>query len=148
MLASQLDPTYFMNTTNTNTENAVASENCDKVSRDQLLTELAKIPAERSAWRRAVMTYAEELADGLENAVAPAQLKIELLNGACDWREYSYGGCSLIYDSDIAERVCSPSELKRTRNGELQPNSRETWLDCQARALRQAASILVRIATC
>lgn len=139
--------THFMQNTNT-IENAVAGENCDqKVTREQLLTQLAKIPAKRSTWKRAVMTYAEELADGMENAVAPDQLKTELLNGARDWQQYSDGGCSLIYDYDIAERLCSPSELKRKRNGELQPNSRETWLDCQARALRQAASILVRIAT-
>ena len=41
--------------------------------------------------------------------------KKDLLNGASDWNQYSWGGCSLIYNSDIAERVCSPSKLKRQR---------------------------------
>ena len=67
-----------------------------------------------------------------------------LLNGADDWRQYSEGGCALVYDSDIAERVCSPSELKRCKGGERQPNASETWLECQARALGQAASLVRR----
>ena len=29
------------------------------------------------------------------------------------WQEYSDDGCSLIYDGDIAARVCTPSEYKR-----------------------------------
>lgn len=61
-----------------------------------------------------------------------------LPNGAADWSQYSYGGCALIYDGEIAETVCTPSELRCKRGGELQPNSRETWLDVQARALSQA----------
>lgn len=47
---------------------------------------------------------------------------------------------TLIYNSDIAARLCCPSELKRTRNGDRRPNSREEWLDTQARALFQAAN--------
>lgn len=69
-----------------------------------------------------------------------------LKNGASDWDQYSWGGSSLIYNSDIAERLCCPSELKKTRNGERRPNSREEWLDTQARALRQAAGRLTRAA--
>ena len=49
-----------------------------------------------------------------------------------------YGACSLIYDEDIAKRLCTPSELKRTNNGDRNPSSRETWLDMQARALSVA----------
>lgn len=33
--------------------------------------------------------------------------------GARNWQECSAGGCALIYDSDIAERLCSQSELKK-----------------------------------
>lgn len=62
-----------------------------------------------------------------------------MLNGADSWIQYSWGGCSLIYDGDIAERLCSPSELKKTRNGERKPNGNEEWLDTQARALYQAS---------
>ena len=66
------------------------------------------------------------------------ELKEWLLNGAMDWEDYSYGGCSLIYDSQIAERLCTPSELKKKDGGRLEPNSQESWLDVQTRALRQA----------
>lgn len=92
----------------------------------------------RSAWSKAVQQYALEILESLEGEYTEAAL----LNGAENWKAYSYGGCALIYDADIAERVCSPSELKRTRGGERQPNSRETWLDCQARALFQAARLI------
>jgi len=69
-----------------------------------------------------------------------------LLNGADNWTQYSEGGCALIYDGDIAERTCSPSALKRTRNGERNPNRNETWLDVQTRALNQACSRILKAA--
>ena len=111
----------------------------------------------RSAWGRGVKEYAEGLAEELEEAMRGgyytedkltdrAALKEQLLNGAEDWSQYSWGGSAWIYDGDIAERLCSPSELKRTRNGERRPNSREEWLDVQARALTQAASMILRLA--
>lgn len=102
-----------------------------------------------SAWDRGVLAYADELLDNLEEAIeggyfyqddleAPKILEKGLLNGADDWSQYSWGGCSLCYDSDIAERLCTPSELKRKRDGDLRPNRSEEWLDVQARALFQA----------
>lgn len=106
---------------------------------------------DRSAWDKGVTVYAlellEQLADAarggyidVANLMAPCMLRKALLNGADDWSTYSWGGCSLIYNSDIAERLCCPSDLKRTRNGARRPNSREEWLDTQARALYQAAN--------
>ena len=111
----------------------------------------------RSAWDKGKKAYALELLESLEEGInggyidpadleSPALLKKALLNGAADWRQYSSGGCSLIYDGDIAERLCSPSEYKRKRGGELQPNSRESWLDVQARALFQAAACIINAA--
>jgi hypothetical protein len=94
----------------------------------------------RGTWGRAVKTYALELLDGLDDEYHA----VALLNGAENWRAYSFGGCSLIYDAEIAERVCSPSELRRKRGGELAPNPSESWLDCQARALSQAACLIAR----
>jgi hypothetical protein len=104
----------------------------------------------RSAWERGVKVYALELLDDLQDGGqddyhnSPADKKA-LLNGASDWNQYSWGGCSLIYDEDIAQRLCTSSELKRTRNGERRPNGREEWLDCQARALYQAANLISHI---
>lgn len=111
----------------------------------------------RSAWRRGVKAYALDLVDSIEEAADGGALNLTgpeslerinsvMLNGARDWSDYSYGGCSFVYDQDIASRLCTPSELKRTRNGERNPNSRETWLDVQARALYQAARLVKRAA--
>jgi len=102
-----------------------------------------------SAWARGVKEYAMELLEEMDGDMefygSPADKKA-LLNGASDWNQYSWGGCSFIYDSDIAERLSTPSELKRTRNGERRPNAREEWLDIQARALYQAEWMILRIA--
>lgn len=108
---------------------------------------------DRSAWNKGVTAYAIELLEGLEVAdgeelVKRGNISREiLLNGASDWSQYSYGGGSLIYDCDIAERLCTPSELKKTRNGERRPNAGEEWLDVQARALFQACNRILRSIT-
>jgi hypothetical protein len=103
----------------------------------------------RSAWDKAVNEYAIELLEQLDNDYdfvgSPADKK-SLLNGADNWSQFSYGGCSLIYNGDIAERVCSPSEFKKSKEGERNPNSREEWLDVQTRALTQASNRIVKIA--
>lgn len=103
---------------------------------------------DRSAWGRGVTAYALELMEQMEesaryNGYNPAnrsQCREFMLNGAQDWQQASWGGCFLCYDGQIAERLCNPSELKRTRHGERRPNSREEWLDTQARALGQACA--------
>lgn len=103
-----------------------------------------------SAFDRGITQYALELLDNFEETVKCSHIdetsinRDILLNGAHDWTEYSYGGCSLIFDSDIAERLCTPSELKKKKGGELQPNSYESWLDVQARALNQACERLLK----
>lgn len=108
----------------------------------------------RGTWDNAVNAYAIELTESLDNwdkqPENVAELREMMLNGADDWKAYSWGGSSLIYNQDIAKRLCSPSELKRVtnKNGLREfPNSREHWLDVQARALYQAANIVERIAT-
>lgn len=108
---------------------------------------------DRSAWDRGVNAYALELVGDLRERAAYEGRNPEpgkecrewMLNGAQDWAQYSWGGSSLIYDADIAERLCCPSELKRNRHGERRPNSREEWLDVQARALYQACNRLCRL---
>lgn len=103
----------------------------------------------RSAWERGVKNYALDLVSGLidehnDDYIMDNKtiLKKELLNGARDWHEYSWGGLSKIYDCDIAKMLCSPSELKRKDNGRLRPNKKEEWLDTQARALFQAEMLI------
>lgn len=100
---------------------------------------------DRSAWNKAVTLYALDLLDDVQEGadnmerlpLDGAELERWALNGASCWEQYSNGGCSICYDADIASRVCTPSELKRTNGGMNNPNSRETWLDVQARALYQ-----------
>ena len=105
----------------------------------------------RSAWNNGVKMYAIELLDDAasnrecDEFVSLQELKEAILNGASDWMQYSEGGCSLIYNSDIAERLCNPSELKRTKNGLNDPNSRENWVQVQARALFQAWELIKRV---
>ena len=96
----------------------------------------------KSAWAKGVKEYALELIEGAEIELTRDNARTVLLNGAENWREYSWGGCSLIYDLDIAERLCTPSELKKKKGGELKPNQQEEWLDVQARALRQAFLVI------
>ena len=134
---------------------ALAKEIRRKSMENVYTNELRKLVAEfpnRSAWKRGVKEYTDELLDNLEENAQyyerlprnEKELKEWLLNGAMDWEDYSYGGCSLIYDGDIAERLCTPSELKKKDGGRLAPNSQESWLDVQTRALRQA-SIRIKI---
>lgn len=100
----------------------------------------------RSAWDRGVRIYALEIVDGIEECATwegeePANEKELLryaLNGAMDWTQYSEGGCTLVYNRQIAERLCTPSELRKTQNGMKDPNPRESWIDVQTRALYQA----------
>lgn len=123
----------------------------------------------RSRWDRAVIEDAEEMiAEVIDNLrdtpeEAPRDLTAltaELLNVSIrtlqSWgrdngnggikdlyrcaHESSWGGSHLCYDSDIARHYCTPSELRRTRDGELRPNAHEEWLDVQARAIYQALS--------
>lgn len=104
---------------------------------------------DRSAWGRGVNGYAVDMLQQIAgyynggyisagDLATWATAEAVALNGARDWDEYSWGGSALVYDGDIAAALCTPSELKKTRNGERRPNSREEWLDVQARALHQA----------
>lgn len=104
----------------------------------------------RSAWSKGVNDYAIDLLINLiecpeiVESGKYADIEKALLNGADDWDVYSWGGCALIYNDDIAKLLCTPSEYRKTRGGERRPNHNEEWLDVQARALRQAASRVYR----
>ena len=118
------------------------------------LIELLSSRKDRSAWDKGVTLYALELVESLDDETMeqairtiitrysiPAITSFDrlMMNGASSWSEYSWGGCSLIYNADIAERLCTPTELKRTHDGTRRPNKSEDWLDVQARALFQAS---------
>ena len=116
------------------------------VTKQQLLEAVSAHKAGRSAWARGVKAYALELVENLDDSADlcnEVMLQKALLNGADNWQQYSVGGCALVYDADIAERLCPPSELRRNKWGMRAPNGRETWLDCQSRALWQAHRLIV-----
>lgn len=104
----------------------------------------------RTAWDKGVKEIAEGLLDKYEeivrywegsDPVPPLTEKI-VLNAANSWKQYCYGGCAMIYDREIAETLCTPSELRRTDHGRKAPNSRETWMDVQVRAHVQAWALI------
>lgn len=135
-----------------NPDNTPATMNANETISAAIIAEL-NTRKDRSAWDKGVTEYATELAESLDNwdkqPESVAELNEMMLNGADDWKAYSYGGSALIYNQDIAERLCSPSELKRVTNKSGlrdYPNSREHWLDVQARALYQAANRVAAIA--
>ena len=117
-----------------------------KMTKIELIKAIKESKA-RSAWAKGVKLYALNLVEKrYQNDTDIVKVNMAVyLNGAETWKEYSYGGCALIYDYDIAERLCTPSELKKTDFGRKQPNGSVTWLDVQARALKQAHSLIAEL---
>ena len=99
-----------------------------------------------SAYKRGIKKYTDELLDNLEEKAQyyerlprnEKELKEWLLNGATDCKDYSYTYCSLKYDSQIAERLCTPSEFKRKDGGRIAPSRHDNWFNEQAKALNYA----------
>ena len=67
---------------------------------------------QRSAWDKGVTQYALEMVGQLGEQInggyfeeldltESKKVRAALLNGAANWSQYSWGGCSLIYDGDI-----------------------------------------------
>lgn len=104
----------------------------------------------RSAWSKGVQAYALDILANFEewrkwneeNGESVPELdERTALNGASDWSAWAYGGCGLVYDCAIAERLCTPSEILRLqyKTGAMkQPAPCTNWLDIEARAARQA----------
>lgn len=118
------------------------------MTKNELLNKLEKLTP-RSAWSSAVVSDSLDLVENLNCSEIPnnwKDLKKLLLNGAADWSAYSYGGCALVYNGDIAEHYCTPSEVRRVtrKDGTISEfaNKTENWLDVQARALWQAARLI------
>lgn len=110
---------------------------------NKVLTEVRK-ENPRSAWGKGVKKYAIGVLEGVKEwrggdyNLTLTNYKKEILMGAPNWKEYSWGGSAYVYDEQIAKVLSTKTELKKTKNGQLRPNAREEWLDVQARALYQA----------
>ena len=119
------------------------------MKKQEILNKLEKLTPRR-AWNQAVLSDAVDLVQNLNCSELPNSweaLRALLLNGARNWQEYSYGGCALVYDEDIARHYCTNAELRKVTRADGtisdRANAAETWLDVQARALSQSA-ILIR----
>ena len=75
----------------------------------------------RSAWSKGVKEYAYMLLDNIfndsdyESIINFKSLHKALLNGAPNWKRFSYGCCALVTNEDIAKTLCNPSELKNVK---------------------------------
>ena len=94
----------------------------------------------RSAWARGVQQTAVDMLDGTDK-IDLASAK-DVLNGADSPEQWAYDANGLIYDADIAALLCTPSEWRRTKGGQCQPNSCESWLDVYSRAAYQAYELI------
>ena len=98
---------------------------------------------------KGVLEYALELVKNVAENYKNKNLERKerrkaLLNWAENWEQYSRWWLALIYDQDIAYKLSTESELKRTKYWNNKPNKREKRLDTQARALYQAEQLIVR----
>ena len=99
-----------------------------------------------SAYKRGIKKYTDGLLDNLEEMARiykrlpkdENELEEWILKGARNWEEYSYGGRSLKYNRQIAERLCTPSEFKRKDGGRIAPSRHDNWFNEQAKALNYA----------
>ena len=71
----------------------------------------------RSTEDRAVLAYMAELVDTMRNhsaeVVTAQDVERICLNGANNWQHYSFSGCSLCYNDQIAELILPPSRRNR-----------------------------------
>lgn len=84
---------------------------------------------DRSTWDKAITQYALEMLLDLDwyecnendfdiGSLYRNELEAYCLNGAMNWREYSFGGCALCYNYDIKERLYPPSLRDKYVSGE------------------------------
>ena len=106
----------------------------------------------RSAWARGVNNIAlkivSEILEEYEGNEEPHFYRVDDFSKhfyGVSLREAVDGGCFLVYDCHIAENFCTPSELKRTKDGERNLNSRETWLDVMYHGAYQAIRHIITL---
>lgn len=101
----------------------------------------------RQGWQTGVKQCAFEILGHFDEEETFPHTKLEkkLLNGADSWEQYSYGGCALIYDYDIAKIFCTEKGFERCDHGAKKIGTKENWLDVQARGLREASRLIKSI---
>lgn len=100
----------------------------------------------KSAWDKGVYDYAFDILDPLDDELEDVSAE-RLMNGANSWLQYSRGGCALVWQGDIAKRMCTPSEYKKYLNAGEKSKLSDSgyWLDnVQCRALFQAMAKIRR----
>lgn len=114
-----------------------------------LRTYISDTERKRGQWNKATAYYADLLLDSYieickwyadRNEVIPALSLDIVLSGTSGWRQYSYGGCALVYDGDIAKVVFTPAQFAKWEQG--RKVTAEPLLDIQARALAAGWRVL------
>lgn len=105
----------------------------------------------RSAWARGVNNIAMKIVHEILEKYADEEPHFNRVDDFSKHfynvllRKAVYGGCFYYCDYDIAENFCTSSELKRVKNGERNPNSRESWLDVMYRGTYQAIRHIISL---
>ena len=107
-------------------------------NKKEMMKKILESPAQ-TKWEKGVKQYALELATEAEEKeyLSEEEFGKALLNGAQDWRQYSYGGCSLINDDEIFFRLFTQTTLIKGKVGAL---------DLQAQALKEACNLVMKLA--
>ena len=102
----------------------------------------------RSAWDKGVKAYALDILANFEewamfnlsnSEPLPVINERTALNGAKDWEQYAFGGCGLVYDAYIAERLCTPAQMRKLLGTDV------NWLGLESVALLQAWRLIARL---
>ena len=110
----------------------------------RLVAEAEKlIKSERSCWSRGVASlirdYGEDVLGEHDGEIISARGFYKLWHRGNDsLRDAVYAGSFDIWNYDIAKRLCTPSELKKSNEGVRNPNKRENWFDVETRAIYEA----------
>ncbi|MBO7673628.1 MAG: hypothetical protein J6S63_01305 [Atopobiaceae bacterium] len=135
----------------------------------QTIKNIGRNADKRTYYRRAIMHDALEMIDNLDardvleldnfdaletRLLNGADSTIKLFCGSLDghrleaWRVYSWGGCALVYNEDIARHYLTPSEFRKyekRRDSSTAPGGVEL-LEVQARALLSACRLIKKSA--
>ena len=109
-----------------------------KINKKEIIKELEKKEKKaKSKRQKTIVLYAYDLLENIDaDYLEPKTLKKELLNGAENFKQYSYCGNALIYDADILERLPKTHEKFFNKIGSTY------LLDIQGRYLYDAFTMI------